>query len=73
VALGKHCDLYLELSNGKRITVDACWTNYGRESRPQSTTHSIDLTQIRPIVGLIEYLNQKINKDTEDGEAVGAE
>ena len=73
VALGKHCDLYLELLNGKRITVDACWTNYDRESRPQSTTHRIDLRQIQPIVGLIEYLHHKLNKDTKDREAVGAE
>ncbi len=73
VTVGKHCDLYLELSNGKRITVDAYWTNYGRESRPQPPSHRIDLTQIRPIVGLLEYLNQKLNEDTDHRDAVGAE
>lgn len=73
VTLGKHCDLCLELSNGKRITVDACWTNYGSDSRPKSTTHCIDLTQIRPIVELLEYLNDKLNQARDGHTAIAPE
>ena len=67
MTLGRHCDLCLELPNGKRITIDACWTNYEEGTRPQSAAHRIDLMQIQPIVGLIEYLNNKLNDGLPQG------
>ena len=73
VALGKHCDLYLELLNGKRITVDASWTNYGGASRPHRITHCVNLLQIQPIVQLLEHLKDKLNQDAKGHNANPAE
>lgn len=73
VSLGRHVDLYLELPSGKRISIDACWTNYDGATTPHSARHRIDLTQIQPIVGLLEYLNNKLNQHSEGHNTIPAE
>lgn len=73
VTLGRHVDLYLELPSGKRISMDASWTNYDDAGRPHSAIHRIDLLQIQPIVELLEYLNDKRNQQAKGHNAIPAE
>ena len=65
MTLGRHVDLYLELPSGKRISIDASWTNYYDAARRHRITHRIDLLQIQPIVELLEHLKDKLNQDAE--------
>ncbi len=60
--LGRHSDLNLELSSGKRIKIDAAWTDYFRvesSQNPKSIAYCIDFAQAQPIIELIEYLRGK--------------
>ena len=71
--LGRHSDLHLELSNGKRIRIDAAWTDYfGVEpsQNPKTVTHCVDFAQVQPVIRFIEYLREK--QETGDPSPVAA-
>jgi len=63
--LGRHSDLNLELSSGKRIRIDATWTDYFREpsQNPKTLTHRVDFSQAQPIIRFLEYLRNKLTED----------
>ena len=63
--LGRHSDLNLELSSGKRIRIDATWTDYFGEPslNPKTLTHRVDFSQAQPIIQFLEYLENKLTED----------
>lgn len=63
--LGRHSDLNLELSSGKRIRIDATWTDYFEEAlqNPKTLTHRFDFSQAQPIIRFLEYLRNKLTED----------
>ena len=63
--LGRHSDLNLELSSGKRIRIDATWTDYFGESsqNPKTLTHRLDFSQAQPIIRFLQYLKTKLTED----------
>jgi len=70
--LGRHSDLHLELSSGKRIRIDATWTDYFGEElskKPKPTIHCVDLAQAEPIIRFLEYLRDK--QETGDLDPLG--
>ena len=70
--LGRHSDLNLELSSGKRIRIDATWTDYFGEpsQNPKTLTHRVDFSQAQPIIRFIESLREK--QETGDPDLAGA-
>jgi hypothetical protein len=67
--LGGHSDLRLELSSGKRIRIDAAWTDYFRIEFPQNpkpTSQCIDFAQAQSIIRFIEYLREKQETSASD-------
>lgn len=70
VILGKHRDVLLKLPDGKRIRIDASWTNHNDATRIPDLTHRIDIARIQPVVELLEYLNGKLNKDSDGHNAI---
>lgn len=70
--LGRHSDLNLELSCGKRIRIDATWTDYFGEpsQNPKTLTHRVDLSQAQPIIQFLEYLKNKLTEDLGSSPAV---
>ena len=72
---GRHSDLHLELSSGKRIRIDATWTDYfGAElsKNPKPVTHRVDLAQAEPIIRFLEYLRDKQETGNPDPVGVSA-
>ncbi len=64
--LGIHCDLKLQLSDGRHIKIDRMWADYARgaDSEGQGArTHSIDLTRAGQLIDFIRYLNHKHSRD----------
>ena len=70
VVLGKHRDVLLKLPDGKRIRIDASWTSHSKATRPADLTHRVDFARIQPLVELLEYLNNKLNKDSDGHKAI---
>jgi hypothetical protein len=70
--LGRHSDLNLELSSGKRIRIDATWTDYFGEpsQNPKNLTHRLDFSQAQPIIRFLEYLKNKLTEDLGSSPAV---
>jgi hypothetical protein len=64
-----HSDRHLELSSGKRIRIDAAWTDYFRiefSQNPKPTSQCIDFAQAQPIIRFIEYLRDKQETSASD-------
>jgi hypothetical protein len=70
--LGRHSDLNLELCSGKRIRIDATWTDYFGEpsQNPKTLTHRVDFSQAQPIIRFLEYLKTKLTEDLGSSPAV---
>ncbi len=69
---GRHSDLTLELFSGKRIRIDATWTDYFGEPSQNSRilAHRLDFSQAQPIIRFLEYLKNKLPEDLGSSPAV---